>query len=46
MEPVAQDPVHIYDDPLLFLGERSPLEVRPQIIDPPQPAALATPLQP
>jgi hypothetical protein len=34
------------DDEVLFLlRERAPLEVRPQVVDPPQPAALPAPLK-
>ena len=33
------------DEILLLLGEAAPLEVRPQVVDPSQPAALAAPLQ-
>lgn len=35
------------DDELLFLGGESPaLKIGPQVVDPPEPAALAAPLQP
>ena len=33
------------DEILLLLGEAAPLEVRPQVVDPSQPAALAASLQ-
>lgn len=43
--PVAQNPVNVDDGPLLQLGEGAPLEVRPQVVYPSQPAALPAPLQ-
>lgn len=33
------------DELLLLLGEAASLEIRPQVVDPSQPATLATPLQ-
>jgi hypothetical protein len=33
------------DEILLLLGEAAPLEVRPQVVDPSQPAALTASLQ-
>jgi hypothetical protein len=34
------------DDPILVVGEVAVLYVGPQVVEPPQPAALAAPLQP
>ena len=34
------------DDVLFLLGDVPPLDVRPKVVDPPQPAALAAPEQP
>ena len=34
------------DEVVFFLGEVAPLEVRAQVVDPPQPAALPAALQP
>jgi hypothetical protein len=34
------------DDVLFLLGDVAPLYVGPQVVDPPQPAALATPQKP
>lgn len=42
---VAEDGVEVEDGLLLLLGELAPLDVRPQVVRPPQPAALATPVQ-
>jgi hypothetical protein len=38
--------VELDDDVLFLLGDVAPLDVRPKIVDPPQPAALAAPEQP
>lgn len=43
--PVAQNPVNVDDRPLLLLRERPPLQIRPQIVDPSQSAALPAPMQ-
>ena len=43
--PVAKCFVESNDEVLFVLGEAAPLEVRPQVVHPPQPAALAAPLQ-
>ena len=43
--PVAQQGVQVDDRLLLFGGESAALDVRPQVIRPPQSAALATPRQ-
>ena len=37
--------MEVYDEVLLLLRECAPLEVWPQVVYPPQPAALATPLK-
>ena len=43
---VADDGVEL-DDGLLLLGAEGPaLDVRPEVVGPPQPAALAAPVQP
>jgi hypothetical protein len=34
------------DELLLRLGQQAPLEVRPEVVGPPQPAALPAPQQP
>jgi hypothetical protein len=44
--PVAEDAMGVDDGALLLLGEGAALEVRPEVVDPPEPAALAAPLQP
>jgi hypothetical protein len=44
--PVAEDAVDVDDGALLLVGEGAALEVRPEVVDPPEPAALAAPLQP
>ena len=38
--PVAELGVQVDDELLLGVGEQAPLEVRPQVVRPPQPAAL------
>jgi hypothetical protein len=42
---VAEDGVEVDDEVFLLLGEGAPLQVRPQVVYPPQPAALPTPLE-
>jgi hypothetical protein len=42
---VSQQGMEVYDEVLLLLREGAPLEVWPQVVYPPQPAALATPLK-
>ena len=37
--------MEVDDEVLLLLGEAAPLEIRPQVVDPSQPAALAASLQ-
>ena len=44
--PVAEGGVELDDDVLFLLGDVPPLDVRPKVVDPPQPAALAAPEQP
>jgi len=44
--PVAKGGVELDDHLLLLLRDVPPLEVRPQVVDPPQPAALPAPQQP
>ena len=44
--PVAKGGVELDDDVLFLLGDVPPLHVRPEVVDPPQPAALAAPEQP
>jgi hypothetical protein len=43
--PVSKCFVESYDEVFFLLGEAAPLEVRAQVVHPPQPAALAAPLQ-
>ena len=38
--------MQVDDEPLLVVGEEAPLEVGPQVVGPPQPAALPAPQQP
>jgi len=38
--------MQVDDELLLGVGEQAPLEVRPQVVGPPQPAALPAPQQP
>jgi hypothetical protein len=38
--------MQLNDEVLLLLGECPSLEVRPQVVYPPEPAALSTPLEP
>jgi hypothetical protein len=40
---VAEQLVELDDELVLFLGEVAPLQVRPQVVDPPQSAALPAP---
>ena len=44
--PVAELVVEADDGVLLLLAEVAALDVRAQVVDPPEPAALAAPLQP
>ena len=44
--PVAEDGMELYDEVLLVGGEGPSLDVRPQIVCPPQPVALPAPHQP
>ena len=44
--PVAEERVELDDGLLLLERELAPLDVRPQVVGPPEPAALAAPLQP
>ena len=43
---VAERGVEAHHRLLLLRRERAALEVRPEVVDPPQPAALAVPVQP
>jgi hypothetical protein len=44
--PVADDGVELEDRVVLLGGEVPALDVRAQVVGPPQPAALAAPVQP
>jgi hypothetical protein len=44
--PVAKLGVQVDDELLLVVGEEAALEVGPQVVGPPQPAALPAPQQP
>jgi hypothetical protein len=44
--PVSEDAVDVDDGALLQLREGAALQVRPEVVDPPEPAALAAPLKP
>ena len=44
--PVAEQRVELDDGLLLLQAELAPLDVRPEVVRPPEPAALAAPLQP
>ena len=46
LSPVAELLVEVNDQLLLLFGKAAPLEVGPQVVRPPQPAALPTPEQP
>jgi len=46
MVPVAELLVEADDGVLLLLAEVAALDVRAQVVDPPEPAALAAPQQP
>lgn len=46
MLPVAEHGVQLEDDGLLVWGYLAPLEVRPEVVHPPEPAALPAPPQP
>ena len=43
--PAAYADVEAEDDPVLLLREPSVPDVRPEVVEPPEAAALATPLQ-
>jgi hypothetical protein len=43
---VAEDAVELDDSLLLLEGEAAALDVRPQVVSPPQPAALPAPCEP
>lgn len=43
--PVAEHGVQLEDDGLLVGGDLPPLKVRPEVVHPPQPAALPAPPQ-
>ena len=45
MLPVAEGGVELDDDVFFLLGDVPPLDVRPKVVDPPEPAALAAPEQ-
>jgi len=44
--PVAEQRVELDDGLLLLQAELAPLDVRPEVVRPPEAAALAAPLQP
>nr|ACN31059.1 unknown [Zea mays] len=44
--PAADGAVERPNDPVLLVGVAAVLDVRPQVVEPPQPAALAAPVQP
>ena len=44
--PVAEQCVELDDGLLLLQAELAPLDVRPEVVRPPEAAALAAPLQP
>ena len=44
--PVAEKGVELDDGLLLLQAELAPLDVRPEVVRPPESAALAAPLQP
>jgi hypothetical protein len=43
---VSEELVELDDELVLLLGEVAALEIRSQVVDPPQPAALPAPQQP
>jgi hypothetical protein len=43
---VAEEPVEPDDELLFIIGDVAPLDARPQVVEPPQPAALPAALQP
>lgn len=43
--PVPEGGVELDDDVFFLLGDVPPLDVRPKVVDPPEPAALAAPEQ-
>jgi hypothetical protein len=44
--PVAEEGLEVHDELLLLLGEVAALDARPEVVGPPQTAALAAPHQP
>lgn len=46
VSPVPEKSVELDDGLLLLQAELAPLDVRPEVVRPPEPAALAAPLQP
>jgi hypothetical protein len=44
--PVAEESLEVDDELLLLLGEVPPLDPRPEVVRPPEPAALAATHQP
>ena len=44
--PVAEELVEADYEVLLVVGDVAALDVRPEVVEPPQPAALAAPVQP
>jgi hypothetical protein len=44
--PIAKGGMELHDHLLLFFEDVAPLEIRPQVVDPPHPAALPAPQQP
>jgi len=43
--PVAEELVEADDEVLLVVGDVAALDVRPEVVEPPQPAAFAAPAQ-
>lgn len=46
ISPAADADVEAADDPILVLGEPAVLDVWPEVVQPPEPAALAASLEP
>jgi hypothetical protein len=44
--PAPDADVEAADDPVFLLGEAAVPDVRPEVVEPPQPAAFAAPVQP